>query len=105
MHQHLVEVSWNSLLDAFGEEIEVLPRNGEAFILKALFREISVEIGPKFSETCIRSQQPHFKYRPNGKEIKVGDKVRIRGELYATEEVVPDGLGGFVFELQKVKEK
>ena len=105
MHQHLVDLSWNSLLAEFGEAVEVLPRKGAAFQVEAIFRSESLEVGPHFSRSRLGTTQPHIKYRPEGRQIKVGDKVRVRGELYQAEEMIPDGLGGFVFELQKIVEK
>lgn len=105
MQQHLVEIAWNSLLSTFGEGIEVLPREGAAFFVDAIFRDESREIGPDFSRSRVNTTQPHFKYMPQEREIKVGDQVRIRGELYRTEEAIPDGFGGFVFELEKLGER
>ena len=101
MQQHLVDISWNSLLSVYGETVEVLPREGENFPVEAIFRDESMEVGPDFSRSRVNTTQPHFKYRPQDRKIKVGDQVRIRGELYRTEEAIPDGFGGFVFELQK----
>ena len=105
MHKHLVETTWNSLIATFGESIDVLPKEGEGYSVEAIFRDESREIGPDFSRSRINTTHPHFKYRPKERLIKVGDKVRIRGKIYRTEESIPDGFGGFVFELERVREK
>ncbi|MFK7827449.1 MAG: hypothetical protein AB8G05_25110 [Oligoflexales bacterium] len=104
MQQHPVDIAWNSLLTAFGEEIEVIPRNGEPFEVNMIFRENSEEIGPDFSRSLVRTNRPHCKYRPEDKHISVGDKLEIRGKLFRTEEKIPDGYGGIVFELQLISE-
>ena len=104
MHKHLLETTWNSLLSAFGEEIEVIPRNGEPFGQSVIFRENSEQVGPDFSKFLVRTNSPHIKYRPAKQHISVGDKLKIRGNLYQAEDEISDGYGGFVLELQEISE-
>ena len=104
MHSHLVETTWNSLLTAFGEEVKVISKQESDFHVVAIFRKTSLEVGPDFSKSLVRTQQPHLKYRPRKHHISVGDKLLIRNQLYRAEEAIPDGYGGVVLELQEISE-
>lgn len=104
MHKYLLETTWNSLLTTFGEEVQVISKQESDFHVMAIFRETSLEVGPDFSKSLVRTQQPHLKYRPLKHHIRVGDKLLIRNKLYRAEETIPDGYGGVVLELQEISE-
>ena len=96
-------MAWDSLLLNFGEEVKILPKEGNSFTMKCIYRESSEEFSPNFSrQKILRSSVAHLKYMPKDHFIEVGDRVEIRGKLYRTQEKIPDGYGGFVFELQSL---
>ena len=105
MYKEHVERAWNNLLTVFGEQIKVYPKHGKNFSIQGVFRERSSNVGPDFSSTQVRIDCPHFKYMPNKAKIRVGDRVCIRSKIYRTEEKIPDGHGGFLFELHLMGEE
>lgn len=105
MYKEHVEMAWKSLLSVFGETIKVYPKYGKCFTTEGVFRDESEKIGPDFSSTQVRVGCPYFKYMPKKSKIRVGDRVCVRGNIYITEEKIPDGHGGFLFELHLIGEQ
>ena len=101
MIEDLASIAWDSLISLQGETIEVLPSKGAVFSVQAVFNKYSIQVD--YDGRTVRTNNPQISYRPDGKEIRSGDTVKVRDVLYRTHEKVPDGQGGFKFELHKLK--
>jgi len=95
------ELLFDACASCLGEKAEFCQKEGQSFLLSGVFTKEYQLIREGSIDTVVSSSAPVFEVSSKACPAKVGDRLKIRGELYRVVEIQPNGEGQTKLVLKK----